>query len=212
MGALPFYIVCGLKGNEWAYEKITNKNIQLFHSNQKIQAIVWAVIIPTISIILFMSGIVFLYKFATNYAKSHPNFANQAIEYYVNTQSKAAMAKFDKIELGKNEYKFYIDPKKWINSSYKEKVADFDMASGYVMLQTLENGDITETFSATATNNIMNKIKIYSTYNDELLGEYYLAPESIKNLREDQNNPQTRRKILEELKNGYRFNTHPTLP
>ena len=219
MGALPFYIVCGLKGNEWAYEKSKNKDIQTFHSKQKIQTIIWTVILPVISFVFIIFGSIFVYKFVSGYTKSHPDFTKQAVEYYVNTESKAAVSKFNKIELGADEYKFYIDPKKWANSSYKEKMADFDMASGYVMLQTLNDSNIIDAFSNASTSNIMNKIKIYSTYNDELLGEYHLDPEvinefmdEIKNNPDVKNNPEIKNKLLDKIKKGYRFNSHPALP
>lgn len=213
MGALPFYIVCGLKGNEWAYEKRENKDIEKFHSSQKTQTVIWTVIIPVLAFLLFVVGSIYALKLANNYAKSHPDFTKQAVEYYVKTESKAAMSKFDRIELDENEYKFYINPKKWAKSSFKEKIADFDMASGYVILQSINDGNIMEEFSATSSSNIMNKIKIYSSYNDELLGEYYLDPEFMeKFMQEVKNDPQLQVKIADEIRKGYRFNSHPTLP
>jgi len=212
-GALPFYIVCGLKGNEWAYEKKSDKDIKKFHAGQKVQTIIWTILIPVLSFILVICGSICLYKFAKSYTKSHPDFAKQAVEYYVRTESQAAMSKFDKIELGEKEYKFYINPKKWANSSRKEKMADFDMASGYVMLKNIENGNLAEAFSATSSGNIMNRIKIYSSYNDELLGEFYLKIEDMEKLMQDaKNNPEIQAKLGEEIKKGYRFNSHPTLP
>lgn len=213
MGALPFYIVCGLKGNEWAYEKRKDKDIEKFHSSQKIQTVIWSVIIPVLTFLFTIVGSVYVFKLANSYAKSHPDFTKQAIEYYVKTESKAAMSKFDKIEMSDKEYKFYINPKKWANSSFKEKIADFDMASGYVMLQSINDGNIMEAFSATSSGNIMNRIKIYSSYNDELLGEYYLDPEVMgKFIQEAKNDPQLQVKIADEIRKGYRFNSHPTLP
>lgn len=213
LGAMPFYIVCGLKGNEWAYEKSENKDVKIFHSRQKLQTVIWAVIFPIILFLLLVFGSVFVYKLAANYSKSHPDFVKQAVEYYVKTESEAAMSKFDRIEIGENEYKFYINPKKWAKSSFKEKVSNFDMASGYVMLQKLDKNNIMDTFSASSSSNIMNKIKIYSTYNDELLGEYYLDSEIIERFMTDiKDNPEKRGEILEEIKKGYRFNSNPTLP
>jgi len=213
MGALPFYIVCGLKGNEWAYEKKKDKDIEKFHTGQKIQTVIWSIVIPVLSFFFFIAGSVYVYKLAESYSKSHPDFTKQAVEYYVKTESKAAMSKFDKIDLGENEYKFYINPKKWKNSSFSEKIATFDMASGYVMLQSLNDGNIIEIFSANSSGNIMNKIKIYSSYNDELLGEYNLDPEVMaKFMQELKNNPQLQGKIGDEIRKGYRFNSHPALP
>ena len=59
----------------------------------------------------------------------------------------------------------------------------------------------------------MNRIKIYSSYNDELLGEFYLKIEDMEKLMQDaKNNPEIQAKLGEEIKKGYRFNLHPTLP
>ena len=59
----------------------------------------------------------------------------------------------------------------------------------------------------------MNMIKIYSSYNDELLGEFYLNTEDMEKLMRDaKNNPEIQAKLNEKKKKGYRFNSHPTLP
>lgn len=213
MGALPFYIICGLKGNEWAYEKRTNKNIALFHAQQKLQTIIWTVAIPILSFMIFIVCTIGIYNFATTYSKNHPDFAQKALEHYVKTESNAAMSKFDKIELTKDEYKFYISPKKWAKAPYKEKVATFDMASGYVMLQTLNGDNLLDVFSGSTNKNIMNKIKIYSTFNDELLGEFYLDTKTLEKLMQDiKTDSQKQNEVIQEIKKGYRFNSHPVVP
>ena len=212
-GAFPFCIVCGLKGNEWAYKKYKNKDIEQFNSHQQVQTMIIAIIIPIISVITFMIGSITLYNFMAKNANTYPDFTQKAVEYYINMESKAAVSRFDKIEIDINEYKFYINPQKWQTSTYKQKIADFDMAMGYVIQNNKDKDNIVQRFSSSSIMNIMNKIKIYSTYNNELLGEFHVDTETINKLfKELNNNPAYQKNILEEIKKGYKFNIHPSLP
>lgn len=213
MGALPFCILCGLKGNEWAYEKKIDKDVENFHYQQKMQAIIWSVILPILYCVLIVFASVKIYNFASKYINQHPDFAQKAIEYYVDTESKAALSIFDRIELTDNDYKFYINPKKWANSSYQQKVSYFDMANSYVILKDIDKNDIINTFSNISVEKTMNKIKIYSTFNNELLGEYYMDPQAFSELMHSVKSGQRNHKeVLKEIRKGYRFNSHPSLP
>ena len=213
LGGLPFFIVCGLKGNEWAYEKCSNKNVALFKSNQKIHTIIWSVGIPIILFMLFISASIGIYNYTTQYSKTHPDFTKNIIEYYVSMESKAAISRFDKIEFKDNEYKFYINPKKWKTATYKQKISDFDMALNYVTAQNLDKDNLLESFSPLTTEQFMNKIKIYSTFNNELLGEFKLENTTLTELLEQTKiNPKNKINILKEIQKGYIFNSYPSLP
>ena len=140
----------------------------------------------------------------SRYAQNNPEFARKTMEYYVETQSKAAIATFDKIDFENGEYKFYMNPKKWVKSSNKERVMYFDMADSYIIFKALKEDTI---------NNEINNIKIYSTFNNELLGELNSPTESYKKFVEEmKNGPEKYSKGLRELGNEYRFNEHPSLP
>lgn len=213
MGALPFFIVCGLKGNEWSYENNANREIEDFHAWQKKQTVIWAILAPVLTILLFVTLSINFYKSMTKYIENHPDFTQKAMEYYINTESKAALATFDKIELNENEYRFYINPKKWKNASYQEKIAFFDMADSYVILKNYKKENLVQAFSNTSLNKILNNIKIYSTFNNELLGEFTNSSEEVKRLViQIKNDPQKKEEILKIIRNGYKFNTHPSLP
>ena len=47
----------------------------------------------------------------------------------------------------------------------------------------------------------MNNVKILSSFNNEVLAEFYLNPEGKDN-----------KQLREELKKGYKFNKHPSMP
>ena len=212
-GALPFSVVCGLKGNEWAFEKSSDKNVELFHSRQKIQTAIFTIIMPILFFFMFIFASVSLYRFANNYAKEHPAFIEQSIEYYVNTESKAALSRFDKIELTEDEYKFYINPKKWSGTTKRQKISDMDMAANYVILGKLDKNNMIKSFASLSSGKILCKIKIYSTFNNELLGEYALSEEELtKLLNDSKSNPELRTELLSKIKNGYSFNERPSLP
>lgn len=213
MGALPFCIICGLKGNEWAYEKSLIRDVDAFHYKQKLQAIIWSVIAPVLSFAILIFASIHEYNFVSKYVSAHPDFAQKAVKYYADTESQAALSKFDKIELTNNEYKFYINPKKWVNSSYQQKISYFDMANSYVMLKDIDSNDLISKFSNLSVSKTMNKIKIYSTFNNELLGEYYISPEIFSGYIQDiKSGNRSYREVLKEIKKGYRFNSHPSLP
>lgn len=204
LGFIPFCIVCGLKGNEWAYENQADLGIEEFHKKQKKHSLILLVAIPILAAVLVVGISTLLYNAMSRYAQNNPEFARKTMEYYVETQSKAAIATFDKIDFENGEYKFYMNPKKWVKSSNKERVMYFDMADSYIIFKALKEDTI---------NNEINNIKIYSTFNNELLGELNSPTESYKKFVEEmKNGPEKYSKGLRELGNEYRFNEHPSLP
>lgn len=214
IGAFPFSIYCGLKGNKWAYKNFKEKeNIDLFHEKQKFQSAVWAAVIPVVLFIGFMLITTYMFRYAQSYINRHPAFVNKAAQFYLETQAKAAVEIFDKIDLQDEEYKFFINPKVWDKYSYEQKISIFDMANGHVVLKNVDSNDGEKLLTALAKSNYIGKIKIYSTYNNELLGEYVLNRDELDKLvKESQLNPELKTKISEKIRSGYKFNNHPSLP
>lgn len=204
LGFIPFCLVCGLKGNEWAYENQADIPIEDFHSKQKKQSILLFILVPIIVSILVVTISTVLYNTMSKYVQNNPEFAQKTMEYYVETQSKAAIATFDKIEFKDGEYKFYMNPKKWVKSSNKEKAMYFDMADSYIIFKALKEDNIKKE---------INNIKIYSTFNNELLGELNSPTENYKKFVEEmKNGPEKYPQGLRELGNEYKINVHPSLP
>ena len=59
---------------------------------------------------------------------------------------------------------------------------------------------------------ILNKIKIYSNYNNELLGEFSLDKESLADVYSKFVQDKDIKGISEFIRSGFRFNDHPALP
>ena len=53
-----FMLICGLKGNEWAYEHKKDLSLDDFHSSQQKQSLIFAIITPILVII--MSIVIFI--------------------------------------------------------------------------------------------------------------------------------------------------------
>lgn len=208
-GFFPFALICGMKGNEWAYEKKEDKNIDLFHFEQRKQSVIWLVAIPIVACIM---SIVAAYSFTaliSSYSKTHPQFLSKTEDFYIEVQAQNAQTKFDKIELTKNEYKFYIAPKIWTKTSTNEKSALFDMASSYAMSK---NPDIKKN-DKKAVLKVWNKTKIYSSFNDEKLMEFNVPEKTITNLVDNlKQNLQNQQLLLKEIQNGYKINSYPSVP
>ena len=58
---------------------------------------------------------------------------------------------------------------------------------------------------------VVNNVKIYSMFNNELLGEFHLSPEIVKEMKEKIKNKDLK-SVKELWDSGYKLNNHPTLP
>lgn len=198
-GAFPFMILCGLKGNEWAYKNKKCDDIENFHNSQQNQAVLWLILIPVLSIVFSIVGLgvsgVALYK----YSKTHPEVMNKVNKMLGDYQVSAVESSFDKIEVKDGVYGFYIDPEDWEDLPETLMRTAFRNASTYALIK---EGKF---FVANANWNdyikVMNNVKIFSSFNNEVLAEFYLNPEGKDN-----------KLLREEIKKGYKFNKHPSIP
>ena len=211
-GWLPFMVLCGLKGNEWAYANKTYETPEDFHKSQSNQAAIWAILFPIILIVGFItlsiaSGAV-MYKYMKSNPKAIENLNRIVNEY----QDVAVKTNFTKIEISDNEYKFYMEPQIWVKLPETSKESMFKVATNYLSAQ--KNIDLISGKNNLKELEIMNNIKIYSSFNNEILGEYSVDIEEISKVYSDiEKGKKARMKeYLNLLKNGYKFNTHPTLP
>ena len=195
---LHFAVACGIKGNEWAYKNTQSENLEKFHESQKIQAIIWSCLGPVLTIVasvLLMFATVFSF---VAYAKNHPEFVGKFRAFYIEASSLQAKNVFSEIKLEKDEYKFYIEPKEWNYYSTPQQFRLFNSAGAYVVLNSKI---ILPEKELNIPTEILEKVKIYSSFNNELLGEF----KTPENLLEDKNN-------LRILQEGFRSNNHPSLP
>ena len=165
--AIPFAIICGIKGNEWAYKNKKYESVDKLHKSQAKQAIIWTIFWPLISIMISVLLGLFTGVAIHKYEKKYPRQIKVKVEKIgTSVITKASAAIFSNAEISDTEYKYYIKPQDWKSFSKDDKISMFILA-GYDMM--IKNGQsiITEDISP----EIFNKIKIYSSFNNELLGE-----------------------------------------
>ena len=165
--AFPFSLICGMKGNEWAYKNKPVENLEKFHDNQRMQAVVWSILAPILSIVISVSILLGGVSFVKNIEKQHPGIVKIQMEKGFKSIIKAVgVSIYTKYEKAPEGYKFYVNPKNWKRSSSKDK-------NGYYMI-TVYNAMIEEGISLTSKeplNDLINKTKIYSSFNNEILCE-----------------------------------------
>lgn len=206
--SFPFMLICGLKGNKWAYKNKNYDNLEQFHKEQSKQTLIWCLLSPILAFVMFIVTIFTFGIFITNYSKTHPNYMTEIRNFAQTQQLQTAQTTFSKIELAEDEYKFYINPKIWGKSSSSRKKALMNLADVYVYSKNPDKGFI-EYYGIHPE--ILLKTKIYSDFNNELLGEYSVDDkwiDYIKSKDTKNNSFEAKQQIL----NGYKLNFHPSLP
>lgn len=214
-GFFIFALICGLKGNEWAYSKQKSVGIGDFHKNQSLQTVWFSVCIPILSvafaIISFLFGSVVLYK----YFQKNPT-ALKAMENYSSQMVKSTVeSRYDNIEFTKTEYKFYLSPVVWDNLPTKAKKNLFMTTENYVYTKFANINNKPSNNEGSNEKYLIesNKIKIYSSFNNELLAERNVDIDKYKDLVARYNKKSIPLKeLLGVVNGGYSFNEHPTLP
>lgn len=226
----PFMILCGLKGNEWAREKNSEKSIEDFHNAQKAQSIAFIFISPLLSILIFLLVIFSLSVSAIKYAKAHPDLKTKVealTDRYLDVSIKTY---FSKVELGTDESRFYMDPKIWVNLSEQSKRQAFDAAISYVerqeelaksdeksqqIVQTDNKGSSSgenENSTTVSKYTTAAKIRILSSFNNEVLASYEFDRKAFAELFNNLERRSSFKEYYEFQKKSYKFNNHPTLP
>lgn len=214
-GWFPFMLICGIKGNEWAYEK--NKKyseIEDFHKSQSNQSALWAVVTPIIVVLGFIGIIIGSGVAVYCLTKENPKFTNIITQKAAEYQEVAVQTNFEKIELTDSEYKFYIDPQIWVKLPENSKKSMFQLALTHIAKEKNINVENTEARNEFKGIEIYNKIKIYSSFNNELLGEYTTTPAEMKKSYQKtiKGEKGALKEYINTMNSGYKFNEHPTLP
>ena len=125
-------------------------------------------------------------------------------------QKVSVEANFSKIELGDTENKFYMDPAVWDKLSMRYKKQLFNSAANYVYISKHTNKQIIEASKKYPINvEEMNKTKIYSSFNNEVLAEYYVnVDEYSKKIKQ----AKTVKEMLAITAKGYKINNYPAMP
>lgn len=212
-GFFPFMLLCGIKGNEWAYAKLHDVTVEDFHKTQSTQSAWFSAIIPALAVILsvtgFIAGSVLFVKYIDRNPQAMDKLQNYSTKMVISTTESA----FDKIEITDNEYKFYINPASWNDLPDKAKKNLFMTAENYMVAKYPEKFGNSKRIKTEDLLEASRKIKIYSTFNNELLAERNINIEEYKNLfQKYKRNEATLNELLKFRQSGYKFNLRPTLP
>lgn len=206
-GLFPFMILCGIKGNEWAYAK-TDKTVEEFHKNQSTQTAWFVTLMPIVfiigTIISLIVGGVGLYK----YFENNPAAQKSLKTYSIKMINASVESHFDKIELKDDEYAFYINPVTWDKLPKSGKKNLFLNTENYIFMKFAS-----PTKKSSSPLELSGKIKIYSTFNNELLAQRIVNIEEYeKALEQYKNNEISSKEHFKIVNGGYEFNENPTLP
>lgn len=216
----PFMLLCGLKGNEWAFKKKPAASLKDFHESQKRQSIALMLIIPILSIALYMAAVFTMAFSAVKYLKANPNAISKAEQAFGSFLANSVNTYFDKIELSDTENKFYIDPKSWVSLSDKAKYQLFNVAVIYTLQKkdekAKETGDTSNDEVSSDDNELKeaktaHNVKILSSFNNEELASYVFDMAEYKKVYGKDHNP-TLKELKQYKQKAYSFNKKPTLP
>ena len=211
-GWFPFMLICGFRGNEWAYEKNSDKyeNVEKFHKTQFKQSAILFLVVPIVFVAMMIGTSAIMSHSIALYSKSHPDFNKKIETKFNNYQINSIEAAFDKIELNKDEYKFYLDPEDWQAVGTTIKISILKNAMGYVLIKNNKSSINMEDYVNSV--DLLNKIKIYSTFNNEELGAFSLNPEEVKKTYQKAVQEKSYTEFKKLWNSGYKFNDHPTIP
>lgn len=209
---LPFMLICGINGNEWAYNKNKEKfdEIPKFHEEQKKQIGFVVIILLALNICLSVfTGLGLTYGLR-GYFQKHPEANQKLLNWYAGYHVTSMDSTFDKIEVENGVYKFYMHPEDWtlMNDTLRNGII-----SQAVRYSLIKNEREYLTFDAVLQSlDIANTVKIYSIFNNEELGAFYIAPEEVKGFDFKNLNEEQISKIKEILPKAYKKNNNPTVP
>ena len=211
-GWFPFMLLCGFRGNEWAYEKNSDKyeNVEKFHKTQFKQSAILFFVMPIVVVATSIGISAIMSRSIALCSKSHPDFNKKIETKFNNYQINSIEAAFDKIELNKDEYKFYLDPEDWQSVGTTIKISIFKNAMGYVLIKNNKSSINVEDYVESI--DLLNKIKLYSTFNNEELGAFSLKPEEVKTAYQRSVKEKSYTEFKKLWNSGYKFNDHPTIP
>lgn len=196
-------LICGIRGNEWAFRKSKAISMERFQQSQRKQAIIWnslagftIFVLPIVLVfVLVFAGI----TFAMNHPDKMDEFNKKAEVFICNVYEN----EFESYELTKDENKFYMSPNNWINLTFDERYKVFKGAASIASIKK-SNSDDEALKNYHSTRSLeMEKTKIYSSYNGELLAEFNINQEDdITDFKS----------ALQSVMKAMYFNTNPTLP
>lgn len=175
-----FQLICGLKGNEWAYKNKKCTDVEKFNTSQKKQATIWSVLILVgVPLLYFMFLILLIVGVVAASSLNDPNTTLNKME----TITKGITSiYFESYEITETENKFYILPYDWRTSTFTEKKRLLDMAATQAAMERSKKFPKKNEYYSKTTE--LNRTKIYSSKTNQLLGEFYLDDKNLTSFKE----------------------------
>ena len=196
LGLTPwgFYysLVCGLKGNEWAYKNKKWESDDKFKKSQETQTIVFVIlsvlIVPIIWTILVMAIVFGIMFTAIDEAKTSPDHTSATLSKLESGLNSLASLYFEGHTITQDENKFYVLASDWKSASFAEKKDMLDLAASV---------SASERKPRTTKSKELPRTKIYNSSNGELLGEFVLDDSLVES--------NDIKSIIKASMNAYRF-------
>lgn len=188
-----YALICGLKGNEWAFKNKKCDNIEQFNKSQEKQATVFAVltflIIPIIYFLIIFCIVGAIIFTTIDTAKNNPEKAKaniEKVENKLNTfMDTLADTYFEEYEITENENKFYILESDWKFYFFSDKKDMLDFAATTsAMIRKEEYDKIKKTddkYVSFTKVSELPRTKIYGYKTRKLLGEYSIDIKTMEN-------------------------------
>ena len=211
---VPFMLLCGLKGNEWAYKNNREKfeNVDLFHIAQKTQAVFLSILSPIVGFLSVVGITVLLLVSLKAYAKLNPQLPVWFKNYAQQVQIDAAESMFEKIEEDNGVYKFYLEPDDWgeivTSNLFRQNV--MKNAIAYAILKKTDDNYSLK--SLLSNLEVVNSVKIYSEFNNEVLAEVNIDPVKASELLEKIDDVSVQKEALKFINDSYKYNQTPSIP
>ena len=176
-----FQLICGLKGNEWAFKKFSSEDYVEFNRKQERQATIWTILtfvcIPLLYFIIFFMLIFGVAMLAAN--NPSPDTPNKSVDSLEKIFDGFTSLYFKSHEITDTENKFYVDPSDWSFSTFSDKKDMLDLAATTAANERRKMSQNSDTrFSKTTE---LYRTKIYNSENGELLGEFTLDESAYTN-------------------------------
>lgn len=165
---IPFALICGIKGNEWAYKNTKYDDADKFNKIQE----KWANICIGIFVFSIPIFCILFYFAIFEIVTSDVDGFGDKFEAYIERTY------IDSYEIKENENIFYIEANYWKNLNYKERFDILEAFSGIAVSKRekeakLKNPNERQYYYR---NEEMRRTKIYSSEKHELLAEYKEPP------------------------------------
>lgn len=224
MGAFPFAaIIFGIKGNEWAYKNRDWDSMEEFHDSQSNQAMIWTIAAPAVWVVMsivisFIIAITIgMYTATQEGSEQLQSFNDKLKEKAEKIMDTSISSIFSNYKVEDDVYKFYINPKKWVAYDEKSKMQILNTAADYVITKKLDpdaeyTGDEGTSSERQMKFTVLQKTKIYSNFNNELLAEFEFNEEEMISRYSGQINMKNIGEMIKEMQKCYKFNDYPTVP